>query len=144
MANQSKADTAAKEERVRGALRHAVETGADITIRGIARTAGVDHTFIQRRDHLRDMINTQRGMDRDDVLDTVGGIVLSPRQLAAVDQARGSQPLAQYNREALLEKAARDLGRSVEDLENLDSPDTRHPAPRRQNRGRQQREERQR
>jgi hypothetical protein len=138
IANQSKAATEAKEERVRGALRDAVETGADITIRGIARTAGVDHTFIQRRDHLRTMINAQRGMDRDDVLDTVGGIVLTPRQRTIIDQARGSEPLARYTREALLEKAARDLGCSLEDLEELDT--ARRPAPRRQNR-QQQRED---
>jgi hypothetical protein len=56
---------------------------------------------------------------------------LSEAEVAFVDQACGSVPKAAYAREALLEKAARDLGMTMEDLEDLDT--VRRQAPRRPN-----------
>ena len=56
MPGQKKTVTEEKERRVIAALTKAVENGSDITIRGVARAAGVDHVFIQRRPDLRQAI----------------------------------------------------------------------------------------
>ena len=143
MPGQKKAVTEEKAQRVRDALASAVQDGGDITVRGVARAAGVDHVFILRREDLRSEIaaherrSEPRGMDREDVRRLHGAASLSGRERAFIDRARGSEPMGRYAREALLEKAARDLGRSIEDLEELDT--ARRPAPRRPNR--QQRED---
>lgn len=136
MAGQTKADTDAKVRRVRAALRRAVQDGGGITIRGVARAAGVDHVFIQRREDLRSEILDLRsdllaarktGMRREDVRWNQCNVMLSDRERAFVDRARGSEPMARYNRQAVLEKAARDLGYDIEDL------DVRRASPRQRN-----------
>ena len=142
MPGQKKAVTEEKAQRVRTALASAVADGGGITVRGVARAAGVDHVFILRRDDLRSEIQAHerrsetppRGMDREDVHRSQGNIALSDRERAFIDRARGTTPMAQYAREATLEKAARDLGCSLEDLDEMDT--ARRPAPRRQNRER--------
>ena len=148
MPGQKKTVTEEKERRVIAALTKAVENGSDITIRGVARAAGVDHVFIQRRPDLRQAIQAcerrsetpreRAGMNREAVRRLHSGATLSDRERAIIDEARGATPMGRYAREALMEKAARDRGCSVEDLEKLDT--ARRPAPRR-NRERQQREE---
>jgi hypothetical protein len=56
---------------------------------------------------------------------------MSEQERSFVDRARGAATMAAYAREALLEKAARDLGMTMEDLEDLDT--VRRQAPRRPN-----------
>ena len=77
-------------------------------------------------------------MNREAVRRLHSGATLSDRERSIIDETRGATPMGRYAREALMEKAARDRGCSVEDLEKLDT--ARRPAPRR-NRERQQREE---
>jgi hypothetical protein len=144
MAGQSKAVTEAKEQAVRAALHDAVEHDREVTIRGVARAAGVDHVFIQRREGLKSEVqaHVQRrgGMNEDDVYRARGTASLTGRERAFVDQARRGEPMGRYIRQALLEKAARDLGYDIGDLEDIpELADTaRRPAPRRPNRERQQ------
>jgi hypothetical protein len=70
-------------------------------------------------------------MEPSDVRKNFPSVALSDREQAFTDQARGDIPFSRYAREALLEKAARDLGVSLDDMESLDT--ARRPAPRRPN-----------
>jgi hypothetical protein len=142
MVAQKRTDTEAKKQRVIDALNSTLAEGGEVSIRGIARAAGVDHVFIQRQEDLRDIILTHsRLMNEGDIYRARGTASLTERQRAFVDRARRGEPMGRYIRQALLEKAARDLG--IEDLEDLpELADTaRRPAPRRPNRERAAKEQ---
>src|SRR6185437_17080856 len=139
MPGQDKKTTEAKKQRVIDALNTAIEDGAPVSIRGIARAAGVDHVFIMRREDLRAVIlGHERLMDEEDIRRPAGTATLSDRERAFVDRARGKTPMGQYARRALLAQAERDLGESAEDLE-LDT--ARRPAQRRRNSSERQQQE---
>jgi Family of unknown function (DUF6262) len=53
-----KADSARRRQRVKNALTKAVAEGTEISVSGIARTAGVDRTFLYRHRDLLEQIHT--------------------------------------------------------------------------------------
>jgi hypothetical protein len=118
MPGQSRQATEAKVQLVRDALDGALRNGEDVTIRGIARAAGVDHVFIQRRPGLRDQILALRPASREpDVHLSTGSVTLSDYETDLVHQARGETLLARYFHNAVLKAVAADLGISLDDLD---------------------------
>ena len=56
-----RADSARRRQRVIAALNHAGKAGAEISVSGIARAAGVDRTFLYRHRDLLEQIHAARG-----------------------------------------------------------------------------------
>ena len=132
----------ATRQRILDTLTQAIKDGADITVTGIARAAGVDRSVITRRPDLRARIELA-GRERKPSLgltrhgSTHLTFDLPEAQAAAVDQASALKRVTrgQYMREALLNAVAADLGM---DPGELDVAGRR--APRRQNRNKRSEE----
>lgn len=129
MAGQKQEVTDAKVQRVLDAIRRAAEGGGKVTIRSIAQDAGVDHVFIMRRPELRDAIESvgRRGMREEDIRRTVG-TSLSDREVDLIGEVLGEAPLAQWLRDAALERLCSELGISPGEIDTA-----RRPARRRRN-----------